>query len=439
MTERIVVGQAATPFIPTAATEYPEVPDTTIDYGSLGGLQLRAASVRGYGHRYSPDAWSIPRQDAYCFRVSEDGRWFVGVVCDGVSSGKRSHHAAIIAARSCSRSVLKQLSDKSDLSDLEGIDWKPIVQQTAVSIVNEYNRRAKNPVDLKKEDPFQIITTVSPVMATTAVAVVIDLKKRTRQQTVAASENQDAVIECEVASEAGETIVNPVENKSLEEAKVEGAAESKGEASSNADVESSQPKVADSSDLPEEQGILPETAESSLDEQGTLPKVQENQLEKAKSFPEEKETLPVKTKEESAEQSAEKVPSDEYYACQVINLAGDSSIWKLNATEWQPLFAEKRLDTAIASNRVYPLPAISTPHIAAVELTEGEALFLMTDGVGDPLQDGKGELGRALKERWLLPPDPYQFAADVDFSRRSYDDDRTVLGVWWPEEQNGAS
>lgn len=437
MTERIVVGQAATPFIPTAATEYPEVPDTTIDYGSVGGLQLRVASVRGYGHRYSPDAWSIPRQDAYCFRVSEDGRWFVGVVCDGVSSGKRSHHAAIIAARSCSRSVLKQLSDTPDL---ESIDWEPIVQKTAGSIVQEYNRRAKNPLDVKNGDPFQIISTVSSVMATTAVAVVIDLEKRTRQQTIAASENQDSVTECKVANEAGESIASPVENTNLEEAIGDGAGEAKGESSSNADVESSQPKAVDSLALSEEQGIFPETAQSSSDEQATLPQAQENLPEKAESLPEKKETLPEETeKEESAGKPAEKVLPDEYYACQVINLAGDSSIWKLNATEWQPLFAEKRLDTAIASNRVHPLPAISTPHIATVELTEGEALFLMTDGVGDPLQDGKGELGRTLKERWLLPPDPYQFAADVDFSRRSYDDDRTVLGVWWPEEQNGAS
>ena len=60
-----------------------------------------------------------------------------------------------------------------------------------------------------------------------------------------------------------------------------------------------------------------------------------------------------------------------------------------------------------------------------------DVLVLMTDGIGDPLRDGAGQVGR-------LPGghvgdarrSPLEFAAQVDFTRKSHDDDRTAVAVW---------
>ena len=64
------------------------------------------------------------------------------------------------------------------------------------------------------------------------------------------------------------------------------------------------------------------------------------------------------------------------------------------------------------------------------ELTAQQVLVLMSDGVGDPLGAGTGEVGQTLAESWRKPPYILTFAAQVEFARRSFDDDRTVIAVW---------
>jgi hypothetical protein len=67
-------------------------------------------------------------------------------------------------------------------------------------------------------------------------------------------------------------------------------------------------------------------------------------------------------------------------------------------------------------------------------LRADEALFVMTDGVGDPLGDAAGEVGQFLGEVWRAAPDVLTFAAQVGFARQTYDDDRTVVGVWCAQD-----
>jgi hypothetical protein len=55
----------------------------------------------------------------------------------------------------------------------------------------------------------------------------------------------------------------------------------------------------------------------------------------------------------------------------------------------------------------------------------------MTDGIGDPLAAGTGEVGRFLTGVWSTPPaSGLEFAAHVGFARRSFDDDRTAVAFW---------
>ncbi|MCT2588267.1 protein phosphatase 2C domain-containing protein [Actinophytocola gossypii] len=114
---------------------------------------------------------------------------------------------------------------------------------------------------------------------------------------------------------------------------------------------------------------------------------------------------------------------------------GDTSAWVLRPgapPAWDPLQAVKNDGSVVASAATMALPGVPVELAPPVttSLTPGEALVLMSDGVGDPLGGGTGEVGEYLAGAWREPPDPFTFIAQVGFRRRTYDDDRTVLAVW---------
>jgi Protein phosphatase 2C len=62
-------------------------------------------------------------------------------------------------------------------------------------------------------------------------------------------------------------------------------------------------------------------------------------------------------------------------------------------------------------------------------------LLVCTDGLALPLADGHGDVGRTLARELSNPPDIVDFARLLDFSRSTYDDDRTLVAVWPRPEQ----
>ena len=113
---------------------------------------------------------------------------------------------------------------------------------------------------------------------------------------------------------------------------------------------------------------------------------------------------------------------------------GDSAAYLLGPAGWRCVAgAVKTLadDGAPLSSATAALP-VCTPVIgtAEIEFSADSALFLMSDGVADPLGSGAGEVGQSLAQWWAQPPNEFRFAAQVGFARRSFDDDRTVVGVW---------
>lgn len=113
-------------------------------------------------------------------------------------------------------------------------------------------------------------------------------------------------------------------------------------------------------------------------------------------------------------------------------MIGDSSAWVLRADGWDPLSEVKNAGAEIATSAVEALPRVGQrdrPRLRA-KVSPGEALVLMTDGVGDPLGDGNGEVGAFLGTAWRTPPHEVDFVGQVGFSRRTFDDDRTVIAVW---------
>ncbi|GAA1577286.1 hypothetical protein GCM10009827_118920 [Dactylosporangium maewongense] len=112
---------------------------------------------------------------------------------------------------------------------------------------------------------------------------------------------------------------------------------------------------------------------------------------------------------------------------------GDSSAWALrDGRHWQPMFETKNSGDGAATSvtRALPLSRPPTGRAIMTAVRKGDVVVLMSDGVGDPLEDGSRTVGRFLAEAWREPPAPLQFAAQVDFARKTHDDDRTAVAVW---------
>ena len=114
---------------------------------------------------------------------------------------------------------------------------------------------------------------------------------------------------------------------------------------------------------------------------------------------------------------------------------GDSSAWLLlSSGRFVELLGAKAVTPdGMSSSTVAGLPRVPT-HIAPViaEIAIGEVLIVGTDGIGDPLGSGEGGVGNLLRDVLSGPGTPslIEFAHAVDFSRETFDDDRTLVAVW---------
>lgn len=114
----------------------------------------------------------------------------------------------------------------------------------------------------------------------------------------------------------------------------------------------------------------------------------------------------------------------------VVVAAGDSEAMILSEGVWHPISAVKNEGAEIASSAVSPLPRTTAVEPIVGFLAPGQALAVITDGIGDPLGSGTGVVGRFLATRWATVPDPIAFANDISFYRKSFVDDRTAVLVW---------
>jgi hypothetical protein len=113
---------------------------------------------------------------------------------------------------------------------------------------------------------------------------------------------------------------------------------------------------------------------------------------------------------------------------------GDSSAWLLSEGSFIGVLGGKA-DSAggVSSSAVAGLPRVPADLAPMlVEFAAGDVLLIGTDGIGDPLGGGDGGVGNLL--RTLLtgsaPPSLVEFAHAVDFSRETFDDDRTLVAIW---------
>jgi hypothetical protein len=118
--------------------------------------------------------------------------------------------------------------------------------------------------------------------------------------------------------------------------------------------------------------------------------------------------------------------------------AGDSAAWLLSGGEFVEIVTGKTVSaTGIASSAVIGLPRVPTevtPKV--VDIADNDVLLIATDGIGDPLGSGQGGVGDLFRDVLTKPSPPslIEFAHAVDFSRETFDDDRTLVAVW-PRKQ----
>jgi serine/threonine protein phosphatase PrpC len=109
---------------------------------------------------------------------------------------------------------------------------------------------------------------------------------------------------------------------------------------------------------------------------------------------------------------------------------GDSPAFVLGEGEFRQVFDGGVTD--MHDTRTACLPQRG----GAVEVTDsrlepGQALVLVTDGVGIPLT--VPEVGAYLAECWAEPPGPVEFLHALQFRARSFDDDRSAVVIWAPK------
>jgi hypothetical protein len=116
---------------------------------------------------------------------------------------------------------------------------------------------------------------------------------------------------------------------------------------------------------------------------------------------------------------------------------GDSAAWVLReGSGWAGVFDVSPGDAAAAGAAVVSAAVTALPRLPAevagvtVELPAGAVLLVGTDGVGTALGSGAGPVGDALAASLAGRPSPLEFAHLLDFSRETFDDDRTLVAVW---------
>jgi hypothetical protein len=135
------------------------------------------------------------------------------------------------------------------------------------------------------------------------------------------------------------------------------------------------------------------------------------------------------------------VADDGEVVAHIINV-GDSGAWLLSNAGYRRVEGGKaEADSGISSSAVSGLPRVPCDiHPTRVVLHDDDVLLLGTDGFGDPLGGGEGLVGKLFAEVLLSgPPTLTEFGHALDFSRETFDDDRTLVAIWHQTQKGTGS
>jgi hypothetical protein len=110
---------------------------------------------------------------------------------------------------------------------------------------------------------------------------------------------------------------------------------------------------------------------------------------------------------------------------------GDSPAFVLSGRNYDAVAGEAVRGDRLLGGGVDALPRdVGAVQVSRCTLEPGAVLLLCTVWLAMPLAGGDGEVGQALARELARPPDVVDFARLLDFSRSTYDDDRSLIAVW---------
>lgn len=128
--------------------------------------------------------------------------------------------------------------------------------------------------------------------------------------------------------------------------------------------------------------------------------------------------------------AAESGPTRVQLAC-----VGDSPALMLAGRRFRRLLGAPEESGGLIGDAVEALPrwggSVCT---SCLELKRREVLLLCTDGFSLPLAGGENEVGAVFARHLARPPAIVDFARLLDFSRSTYDDDRSLIAIWPPSQ-----
>ena len=111
---------------------------------------------------------------------------------------------------------------------------------------------------------------------------------------------------------------------------------------------------------------------------------------------------------------------------------GDSPAFRLADGAYELLAGERETDEGFSTSAVVALPYLPAPEVRSVALSPDEVLLVCTDGFSGPLSAGNSDVGRLFARELATPPPLSLWSYLVDFTKATYDDDRTLVAVWPP-------
>jgi hypothetical protein len=114
-------------------------------------------------------------------------------------------------------------------------------------------------------------------------------------------------------------------------------------------------------------------------------------------------------------------------------LSGDGSGYVLDPQHgWTVLSTGKANDSELASNAIVPLPikAEGYPMVQSGSIASGQAVIMVTDGIGDVGIGSDNTASRFLHKELVTPIPAHKLLSVLSFVEKHRDDDRTAVIIW---------
>ncbi len=124
------------------------------------------------------------------------------------------------------------------------------------------------------------------------------------------------------------------------------------------------------------------------------------------------------------------VEAEEDRTVATIAAVGDSPVFRLTNGAYEQLVGERETDDGFSTSAVLALPYLPSPEVRSVSLESKDVLLVCTDGFSGPLSAGHSDVGRLFARELAIPPPLSSWPYLLDFTKATYDDDRTLVAIW---------